>query len=168
MFHWILSMIFALAPNSPYRDTFEATAHAIDEVSHETPIYLGEDGPERTAATLVAVAFFESSFDPGAIKDDKGGDSVGLEQINVSNLKWLGMKKEDLLDPKKNLQAAVRLMKASLRMCAGRPSLERLGHYAAGGPNCSVQAGLVASRNRLALAKTLLEQHPTYWADSTN
>jgi soluble lytic murein transglycosylase-like protein len=163
---WILSLILLLAPATPPARAAEVAA-AIDRVSHESPVYGGEDGVVRTAAELVAITYYESTFRPDAVKDDAGGDSVGLAQVNVSNLRALRMTRDDLLDPVKNLLAATRLIRASHKMCAGRPYTDRLAHYASGGATCSVEAGIKASRLRVKLGVQLLESHPPRWVDAT-
>ena len=163
MIEWILVLIHALSvAGSPYEPTFGATARAIDKVSHESPIYEGNDGPERTAAELVALASFESSFNPRAVHADQGGDSLGLYQINSSNLRELGLAREDLFDPETATRAAVKLLRASHRTCRAWPALQQLAQYASGGPTCTVPEGIVASRHRLERAARIRREHPTH------
>jgi membrane-bound lytic murein transglycosylase MltF len=161
---WILSLMQLLVPHAPYADTFAATAAAIDKVAHEEPLYDDDDGVVRTAAELVSLAFHESRFDPKAVAPD--GSSLGLTQIDLSNLKNLGLsRKEELFDPETNLRAAVKLMRISYRLCRWHPIDERLANYASGGGTCSVPEGLVASRKRMRLAAALLRKHPPRWVD---
>lgn len=167
MTHWIYALMVWLAPSAPWSSTYWATASAIDRVAHDSPLYETDDGIERTAAELVAVAYFESRFDPEAVFTDRGGDSLGLEQINTSNLARLGLTRAEALEPEANLRAAVRLMRASHRTCRGHPREELLGHYASGGPTCTVAAGLVASRHRMRLAEAILRERPVYWVEAT-
>ena len=152
-----------LIPHAPYADTFPATAAAIDKVAHEAPLYDGEDAVVETAVDLVALAYYESRFDPKAV--DKKKTSYGLTQIDGSNLKSLGLTKEELFDPETNLRAALKLMRISYRLCRYRPHDERLANYASGGPTCSVPEGLVESRRRLKLAAALLRKHPVKWTE---
>ena len=151
---WILSLILLLAPKTPLEQATRL-ADVFARVSEATPLIKGPDAVPRTAAQLVAVAFDESTFRPDVIGDH--GRSIGLMQIGVSNLVELGMTREDLLDPEKNLLAAVRLMKTSHRTCAGRAAEFRLAHYASGGPTCDVAAGLRASLIRTKLSQRLYE-----------
>jgi hypothetical protein len=154
MHAWILSLILSLAPNlAPAQAS--RVADAIEKVSTEHPLFKGDDAVPRTVAQFVAVAFDESTFRPDAVGDH--GRSIGLMQIGVSNLAELGMTKDDLLDPEKNLLAAARLMRASHRTCAARPPEYRLAHYASGGPTCDVSAGLRASILRTRLSERLYE-----------
>jgi hypothetical protein len=161
MAHWILTLMLALVPHAKYEGTFTTTAAAINRAAHEEPLYAGEDGPARTAAQLVALAWFESRFDPQAVGDH--GASLGLFQIGVSNLPALGMKREDLFDPDKAAHAAIKMMRASFVMCSVRPKEERLAHYAAGGPDCA--RGRKESRHRTALAAALLRTHRVTWTE---
>ena len=164
MAHWILTLMLALVPGSPYEGTFAATAAAIDQAAHEAPLYPGEDGPARTAAQLVALAWFESRFDPKAVGDH--GNSLGLFQVGVSNLASLGIERDDLFDPKKAADAALRMIRTSFVVCRVRPKEERLAHYAAGGPDCS--KGGNESRHRTALAARLLRAHRVTWTEDAS
>lgn len=158
---WILALMLMLVPRAPYADTFPATAAAIDKVAHEAALYSGEDGPERTAAQLVALFAHESSFDPLAVHADTGGDSIGLGQVNVSNLRRLGLTRAALFDPLTNARAALRLLSESIAACAWRPSWARLSLYVSG----SCNRGGEASRKRVTLATELLRAHPTRWLE---
>ena len=160
---WILKLMQLLIPHAHYADTFPATAAAIDKVAHEAPLYEGENAVVETAVDLVALAYYESRFDPKAV--DKKKTSYGLTQIDGSNLKSLGLTKEQLFDPETNLRAALKLMRISYRLCRYRPHDERLANYASGGPTCSVPEGLVESRRRLKLAAALLRKHPVKWTE---
>jgi membrane-bound lytic murein transglycosylase MltF len=161
---WLLSLMQLLVPQAPYADTFPATAAAIDKVAHEAPLYDDDDGVVRTAVELVALAFHESHFDPRAVAKD--GSSVGLAQIDVSNLANLGLaKREQLFDVETNLRAALKLMRISHRICRRRPPEDRLANYASGGATCDVPEGLVASRRRMKLATALLRAHPPRWIE---
>jgi hypothetical protein len=165
---WILSLMHLLVPQAPaYADTFPATAAAIDKVAHEDPLYDDDDGVVRTAVELVSLAFHESRFDPKAIAKDKS--SLGLTQIDVSNLASLGLaRKEELYDPETNLRAALKLMRISHRLCRHRPPEDSLANYASGGGTCSVPEGLVASRRRMKLAAALLRKYPPQWVEMTH
>jgi membrane-bound lytic murein transglycosylase MltF len=153
-----------LVPHAPYADSFPATAAAIEKVAHEAPLYDDDDGVVRTVAELVSLSFHESRFDPRAV--DKTGQSVGLAQVDVSNLANLGLsKREELFDPETNLRAALKLMRISHRLCSYRPAEDGLANYASGGGTCSVPEGLVASRRRMRFAAALLKRHPPRWVD---
>lgn len=166
MFAWIYTLIVLLVPHAEWSGSYEETARAIADVAEAHPLYPGEDGRVRTAVELVAIASFESSFDPRATREDRGGLSVGLMQVNVSNLRALGLRSmEQLFDVRTNLEAAVRLLKASHATCRGRPLDDQLAQYATGGPTCSVPGGLLASRHRMKRARELLAQHPPFWSE---
>jgi hypothetical protein len=161
---WILKLMQLLVTRAPYLDTFPATAAAIDRAAHAAPLYDGENGVAETAAELVALAYYESRFDPKAV--DKKRTSYGLTQIDASNLGQLGLTLPQLFDAETNLNAALRLMHISHRLCRHRPREERLANYASGGPTCSVPEGLNESRRRMKLALALLRKHPVHWVET--
>jgi hypothetical protein len=161
---WILSLMQLLVPRAAYADTFPATAAAIEKVAHESPLYDDDDGVVKTVAELVSLSFHESRFDPRAV--DKTKQSLGLAQVDVSNLASLGIaSKEELFDPETNLRAALKLMKISHRLCGRRPPEDGLANYASGGGTCSVPEGLAASRQRMKFAAALLRRHPPRWIE---
>ncbi len=151
---WILSLMLVLQPQAPWRATYEATAAAIAAtVQREEPLFAGEQGRERTAALLVSLAWFESRFDAHALGDH--GRSHGLYQIQEHG---------ELADPADATRAALGMLRESFRVCRARPLEERLGWYAAGGPDCS--RGLRESRHRVARAMWLFRTHPPIAVDS--
>ena len=78
---WVLSLMLALEPHSPYAATFSATATAIAHVvASEQPLFDGADGRVRTAALLVSLGWFESRFDQHAVGDH--GGAHGLFQVH--------------------------------------------------------------------------------------
>ena len=162
MVSWILMLIGLLAPHTPETMRKDA-ARAIDQVVHEDPIYLTDDGLERSAAELVSLVAHESVFDPKAVSHDRGGESLGYAQVSVSNLKWLKMNRDDLLDPIQNLRAAVKLLRESHRVCRSKPLEEQLAWYGTGSGHCDVEEGIQASRRRMRLAMDLLRKHPPFW-----
>ena len=164
MYVWILGLMQLLVPHAPYADTFPATAAAIEKTAHESPLYDDDDGVVKTVAELVSLAYHESKFDPRAV--DKGGTSLGLTQVDISNLGHLGLSRpEQLFDPETNLRSALKLMRISHRLCRYRPREDGLANYASGGGTCSVPQGLVESRRRMKLAAALLRRHPPRWVD---
>lgn len=159
MVTWILTLMVALQPSAPWRDTYEQTAKAIAEVvQEEVPLFGGADARERSAALLVAVAWAESRFDPKAVGDH--GRSVGLYQIFQPNLPTReGFKRDDILDHAVNAtKVAHRMFRESMNVCAKRPLEERLGWYASGDGSCA--RGLPESRFRMGLAARVFKQHP--------
>jgi hypothetical protein len=147
MIDWVLAMLFTLQPEAPWTDTYFETAQAIVDASEESPLFKGEDGPQRTAAVLVSLAWFESRFDQEALGDH--GRSCGLFQIQP---RTSGKTCEELQDADTAAREAIRLIRESFRVCARRPFSERLAWYAGGG-SCS--RGLRASRHRLGLARRI-------------
>lgn len=149
---WILSLLLSLVHHTPWSDRLPEMADAIATVSEEAPLWPGEEGPRRTAAVLVALAFAESRFDPDAIGDH--GQSHGAFQISLAHAP-----KGELHDPLTAARHARRLLAQSFRICADRPLGERMAWYAAGGPSCSPK-GYAASRYRMSMAAKLLRGAP--------
>lgn len=159
MIAWILGLMVILQPSAPWRDTYEATAHAIAAASVQSPLFAGKDGPERTAAWVVATSWFESRFQPDAVGDH--GRSLCMLQIGESNLKALGVTREAMLnDLPTCLRAGLAMMKGSLAVCRSHPLDERLANYASGHGTCTNKGGLIASRHRVGLALRLFKDHP--------
>jgi hypothetical protein len=165
MYFWILGLMQLLVPHAPYANTFPATAAAIEKTAHEDPLYDDDAGVEKTVAELVALTYFESRFDPHAV--DKGKTSLGLAQVDTSNLEHLGLtRREQLFDPETNLRAALKLMRISHRLCKYHRPEERLANYASGGGTCNIPKGLIESRRRMKLAAGILRKHPARWVDA--
>ena len=134
------------AAASPWRSSYERTARAIAKASEAQPLFAGEDGPEKTAALVVSVAWFESRFQPDALgdherlADGRKGEPTSFcaMQINRTNLAGLGVSREKLLgDIDACIGAGLRLMRASFRVCAGQEVERRLDWYAVGGNACT-------------------------------
>lgn len=151
---WILSLMLVLQPTAPWSDTYEATARAIDQAVQEQPSLFTEDaaGREKTAAVLVALAWFESTFKPNAVGG--GGRVRGLFQIGGHG---------DLSDPLAASRLALTLLRESFRLCSARPVDERLANYAAGGTSCRNMSPetLKKSRDRVRKGLWLVKRHPT-------
>lgn len=155
-----LAMMLRAQPSAPWADTYPSTAKAVAEAAHASPVFAGGDGEQRTVALLVSMAWFESTFNPAAVGDN--GRSVCLFQIHETNWKWLGVTREALQDVRVCARTAVRMVHQSFRVCRARPLEERLGWYAAGGPDCT--RGLSPSRHRVRKALWLFA-HVTSGAD---
>ena len=165
---WIFSLMVLLQPAAPWRGTYERTARAIDDAAHEAPLYPGEDGVERTAALLVAVAWRESRFDPMARATDCCGESLGLFQVHGTNARRLGlMGVSELFDPLTNARAALALLAESLRICAKSLPDERLAEYASGLALCDVPEAVRDSRAKTRIAARLLREHPPFWSEAS-
>jgi soluble lytic murein transglycosylase-like protein len=170
MLQWILVLIGVVTvSNSPYAERYPEIAEALVDVAQAFPIDNKDYAVERTTVEIVSIVSFESSFNPDALGDHN--TSIGLGQISVSNLAWLEQEtghpwtEEDLHDPRKNLEATARLLRASHRTCRAWPALQQAAAYATGKGLCNVPEGVVASRHRLERAMKLLKEHPLRWID---
>jgi len=151
MLAWVLSLMVLLQPRAPWLATFHDTAAAVaDVVLVEQPLFEGAHGRERTAALLVSVAWFESTFRPDALGDH--GQAHGLYQVHDHG---------ELADAREATRTALALMRQSFRACRALPMEERLAWYAAGGADgCTSEAGRRASRHRVSLGMRLFAKHP--------
>lgn len=135
--------------NVPWKDTYPATAEAIAEAAAAHPLFKGENGDKRTVSVMVAVADFESKFNPKAVGDCPDKDSNGMcvpgseprsfctFQIHNSNFKFLGVTKMQLLeDTKLCATSGLRMMHKSFETCKGWKPTELLNQYATGGGVC--------------------------------
>jgi hypothetical protein len=169
---WVLGLMLATQPTAPWSDTYAATAEAIADEANAHPL---AGGPAHTAALLVAVAWYESTFKPDASGDcTDGGSSVAcsapravphsfcLMQIHESNLRGLGTTRAEVMtDVRACVRAGLRMITESLRVCRSAPARERLRWYAGGGPVCTAtEDAKRKSAHRMALTEKLLRDHP--------
>jgi len=133
-----------LQPNAPWKNTYENTALVIGRQATNHPLFTGEDAAKKTAALLVSLAWFESRFDPKAIGDH--GKAFGLYQQQG---------KGKIEDAETATKIAIEQIKFSFKVCRENEVIERLGWYAAGGPNCDY--GLRESRHRMLKAFWLVK-----------
>ncbi len=147
---WVVGLMVALEPQAPWRPTFEKTAEAIARVSESEPLF-DERGEERTAALLVAVAWYESRLKPNA--KSKNGQWYCLYQVDKRHLPD---PQKALDDPEVCTRAAIKIIKGSLQTCASHPLEERLAFFMSG----TCDKGLPDSRYRMFLAGKLLREHP--------
>lgn len=82
------------------------------DITEWCPSYSTRDHVEVWAKMFVAIAYFESGYDPRSVyKESWGEDSLGLYQLSVPDaLPWCKHTREDLFDPITNIDCAVPLM----------------------------------------------------------
>lgn len=147
---WVVAMMVALEPNAPWRGTFEKTAEAIGRVAESEPLF-DDRGEERTAALLVAVAWYESRLKPNA----KSADGHGMCLYQVDRRHMTDPRKA-LEDPELCTREAMKIIRASFKNCKNNSFDERLAQFTSG--RCT--KGLADSRYRMFLAGKLLRDHP--------
>lgn len=147
---WVVGLMVALEPSAPWRGTFEKSAEAIARVAESEPVF-DKNGEERTAALLVAIAWYESRLKPTA--KSKDGKFVCLYQVDKRNL---ADPQKALDDPEVCTRAAIKIIRASLKHCAKGPEGTRLAQFMSG--RCD--RGVKDSRYRMFLAGKLLREHP--------
>lgn len=149
----VLAAINALGTDAPDRK-FEVSK-AVTEASNEDPIFVGEDGAERTASVLLALANYESRFHASVIGDQ--GRSFGLYQIQPNIWK---VDTGTLLLPRTASSFAIKLIRRSFKECERRPWAERLSWYAASGGCDIVHPKVVAqSISRMLLADKVFKRY---------
>ena len=164
MHAWIVALILSCCPQAP-RATLDEVADAIDIAAHEVPLYSTDDGVERTVAELVAVASFESRFDPNAIAEDWAGFSYGLFQIHETNFARFHIGPKRARNPLDSARVALLLLRESHNLCGYLPLEDRLSEYASGRGLCSTREGLEDSRRKMAVVKRLLSLKIPRWID---
>lgn len=181
---WVLSVMLALEPSSPLKDTFDASAEVFAASAMKSPLFCTkqEDGScaptdadkRKTAAFYVSVGWFEGAFQQDAKGDcdQKKPDGTCVKgatprsfcmfQIHETNLKGLGYTKDELLtDFSKCVEAGNRLMRSSFRVCSAHPLPDRLRWYAGGGNGCPTNGDAAKkSQHRVKKAVWLYDHHP--------
>ncbi len=147
---WVVGLMVALEPSSPWRSTFERTAEAIARVSESEPVF-ADQGEERTAALLVAIAWYESRLKPHA--KSSNGRWYCLYQIDK---RQLPDPQKALDDPEVCTRAAIKIVRGSMQKCTHHRDDERLAMFTSG----SCEHGLPESRYRMFLGSKLLRDHP--------
>jgi hypothetical protein len=118
--------------------------------------------PGETAALFLALAEFESGYNPNALGDCTPGkpksvatcQSLGLFQISGAHAP-----RPELLVSGLAALHARRLLETSMRICRKEAPARRLAWYAQGGEGCSPK-GFVKSEHRTGLAQRLWREAP--------
>lgn len=157
--NWVLSVMNKLQPSAPWIMSYGETAEAIAQAANADPLFNEADGPKRTAAVLIALAFHESHFQPNVIGDS--GHSFGLFQIQPPTAR---VDASLLLLPRNAAFIAIDLIRQSFKVCERESFEHKLAWYAAGPHGCDPQKdkqrGNHASALRMGLAKQLMKDHP--------
>lgn len=163
-----LRMMTAIQPDAPWKDTYPATADAFGEVAHDSPLFEGERGGERTVALFVSLAWFEGNFKQDARgdclkKDEKGRciadpQSLCTFQVGRTHLASLGTTEAEIQsDIRVCTKSARSLLATSMRICAAKPRAQWLGWYAAGGEGCD--RAMTKSSHRMMKAEWLFSHY---------
>ena len=175
---WVLSLMMHAQSMHPYRATYERTSEAIAKHASERPLFSGQHGDAKTAALIVAVAQYESSFQPDAEGDcTKGGKkakcttpgaiphSFCLLQVNESNFKTFGITREDIqTDIDVCVRTALSIMHQSFTICRALTLEDRLRFYAGGGNGCPTnEDAAIKSRQRMLRGMWLFKAVPPTW-----
>jgi hypothetical protein len=155
--NWVLNAMADMratepGPDVPWADTYDTTAAKIAEAAANNPLL---NDPLHTASTMVVIGWHESRYRPDVVGDH--GASFGLFQVNAWTAKDVGCSKEDLLNPNKSAECALKLLHVSFSVCKRRPITERLAQYAYG-HDCDHRLEL--SRYRMKTAAKLVKKIP--------
>lgn len=127
----------------------------------EAPLFAGDDGRAKTAATVLGLTRYESDWhldvDNGVTRGDhKRSWCIGQVLLDADGVAktpegWTG---PDLVaDRKKCVRVVLRMARESFRACRALPVEERLALYARG--SCDSVEGQKLSRTRMRLALAL-------------
>jgi hypothetical protein len=136
---FVLALCTMLTSSCPERFA-EAVATVVREAP---PLYRDDESRERTAALVVAVAWYESAFRLDAVGDQ--GRSVCAMQIYHGS-------RSLLTDPEGCIRAGLRKLRASIAACPDAP----LAVYARG--KCRSAEGKRISAHRMQLANRLYRE----------
>lgn len=169
MVKWILALVVLLVPplqqeqqarepdviaQGRYASIAEDIASVVET---SPPLFTGPDARERTAALVVARAFYESSFkrdvDEGRTRGD-GGRAVCLMQMHFSPQGWTT--DELVADRTKCIRSALELMRRSRATCRQNTPEQSLAVYTGG--RCD--RGMRESERTFAMADWLIAQRP--------
>ena len=136
----VLAWMLRLQPEAPWSASYPTTASAIATLANHDPVFEGDDGPERTAAVLTSIAWFEGRFKADAEGGYVGGrpTSFCTMQVDGSNFGHLGVTRRQVLsDIGACIWAGLRMVHVSFYVCRHKPLEGRLDHYATGGGACT-------------------------------
>jgi len=157
--HWVLAVMRRALPQNDITvfQTYDEIAEAIALASNDDPVFDGPEGPMKTASLLLAIAFYESRFNPRAIGDH--GESFGLFQIQVPTARLVvpDAVANTLLLPRTAAPVATALIRLSKLQCRGYGWDAQLGWYGQGGPGCGA-AGRRATRPHMLMASKIIEE----------
>lgn len=154
---WVLNAMANMratepGPEVPWADTYAMTASKIAEAASTNPLL---NDPLHTAGTMVVIGWHESRYRPDVVGDH--GASFGTFQVNQWTARDIGCSKEDLLNPDKSAECALKLLHVSFEVCKRRPLSERLAQYAYG-HDCDHRLEL--SRYRMKAVTKLVKKIP--------
>jgi hypothetical protein len=141
----VLKMSLYKAPKHD-RAELQLFASAVSRVVGERgPLFAGTDGPERTEALIASIAFFESSYQLGAVGD--GGNSLCWGQVQKAQ--WGSLV---LTDPFACVVAIHTMIADSVRRCPVHP----IAIYAGGNIGCELERAKRISTHRMYWARKML------------
>lgn len=148
----VFAALMKIAPFGPFVPQYAEVSEAITQASNQDPIFPGDkEGCKKTAAILIALAWYESRFHPNAVGDN--GRSFGLFQIQPPTAK---VQSNLLTNPRTASFIAVDLVRRSFSACEKRPYEERLSWYVSSSGCPSHPVIVKKSMDRLLMATSIL------------
>lgn len=148
----VFAALMKIAPFGPFVPQYAEVSEAITQASNQDPIFPGDkEGCKKTAAILIALAWYESRFHPNAVGDN--GRSFGLFQIQPPTAK---VQSNLLTNPRTASFIAVDLVRRSFSACEKRPYEERLSWYVSSNGCPSHPVIVKKSMDRLLMATSIL------------
>lgn len=146
MIAWLIACAVFLL-HGPLTTDASAIASAIERtVTTKGAVFSGPDGERRTAATMLAIAFYESTLRVGAM--GKQHDCGAFQHVTRDAAECALLRS----DPQHAADVAWEDLRASVRACPAHP----LAVYARGAEGCASTWAQSRSAGRMRLAHALL------------
>ncbi len=144
----VLAALNKIEPFGPFVPQYGELSEAIAQASNEDPLFPeDEHGCRKTAAILIAVAWYESRFQPNAVGNQ--GKSFGLYQIRPVE----GVPSNAVTNPRSASFVVIDQIRTSFEACKNQPYGERLLCYvSSNGPASTKQEAVKKSYDRLLMA----------------
>lgn len=137
---FVFACMKTLAPGRDHSELGGAIARAVLD---ERPLYRDDESKLRTAATLVAIAFRESSLRNDVVSSTN--DHCAF-QVHA--------RPELAKDPEGCVRVAMTMLRESMRICPAHP----IAFYAEGPRGCDSPRAQRISRDRLSIAQRLVRE----------
>lgn len=148
----VLAALNKIEPFGAFVPQYAEVSEAITQAANHDPLFPDDkDGCRKTAAILVALAWFESRFQPNVVGDH--GRSFGLFQIQPPTA---NVPSNILTNPRTASYIAIDLVRRSFQACEKRPYEERLSWYVSSNGCPSHPVIVKKSMDRLLMATRIL------------
>lgn len=146
---FVLRSMELLAPSRDHHLLGEAIARRVDA---ELPLFADDEDRKKTAATMVSVAFRESSLRADIVGDFRNGKPTSFCAYQINET--MGGSSKLLTDVDACVARGLTLLRESARICRAHP----IAWYAEGPRGCDSPRAQRISRDRLAIAQRLVRE----------